>query len=56
MDPSSEHNQEISHIKHLSGVHGVHPQQVEIEVGENTPTIYESTELSAILKIAGVKK
>ena len=34
MDPSSEHNQELGHIKHLSGIHGMHPQAVEIEIGE----------------------
>jgi hypothetical protein len=34
MDPSTEHNQELGHIKHLSGIHGMHPQSVEIEIGE----------------------
>jgi len=33
MDPSSEHNQELGHIKHLAGT-GHNPRAVEIEVGE----------------------
>ena len=58
MDPSSEHNQELSHIKHLAGT-GHNPRAVEIEV-DSAPhqahSFAESVELSNILKIAGVKK
>ena len=53
MDPSSEHNQELGHIKHLSGIHGMHPQAVEIEIGESVST--KSDELTTMLKIAGLK-
>jgi hypothetical protein len=53
MDPSSEHNQELGHIKHLSGIHGMHPQAVEIEIGESV--VKKSDELTSILKIAGLK-
>ena len=53
MDPSSGHNQELGHIKHLSGIHGMHPQAVEIEIGESV--VKKSDELTSILKIAGLK-
>jgi hypothetical protein len=58
MDPSSEHNQELGHIKHLSGV-GHNPRAVEIEIDgpiHQEHTVAESEELLSILKIAGVKK
>jgi hypothetical protein len=53
MDPSSEHNQELGHIKHLSGIHGMHPQAVAIKIGETA--VKKSDELTSILKIAGLK-
>jgi hypothetical protein len=53
MDPSSEHNQELGHIKHLSGIHGMHPQAVAIKIGE--AAVKKSDELTSILKIAGLK-
>jgi hypothetical protein len=67
MDPSSEHNQELGHIKHLSGIHGMHPQAVEIEIGGSGQinphdmmksiigSMNESDELTTMLKIAGLK-
>jgi hypothetical protein len=59
MDPSSEHNQELGHIKHLAGTGSQHPQAVAIEI-DSVPhqahSFAESTELSTILKIAGVRK
>ena len=67
MDPSSDHNQELGHIKHLSGIHGMHPQAVEIEIGgggQINPhdmmksiigSMNESDELTTMLKIAGLK-
>ena len=57
MDPSSEHNQELGHIKHLAGT-GHNPRAVEIEV-DSAPhqahSFAESAELNAILKVAGLK-
>jgi hypothetical protein len=53
MDPSSEPNQELGHIKHLSGIHGMHPQAVAIKIGETA--VKKSDELTSILKIAGLK-
>jgi hypothetical protein len=53
MDPSSEHNQELGHIKHLSGIHGMHPQPNEIAMVETA--VRKSDELTSILKIAGLK-
>jgi hypothetical protein len=67
MDPSSEHNQELGHIKHLSGIHGMRPQAVEIEIGGSGQinprdmmksimgSMNESDELTTMLKIAGLK-
>lgn len=68
MDPSSSHNQELSHIKHLAGSPTQHqeisvfalPEENEEPAPEQAPEqlaapAMESKELTAMLKIAGLR-
>jgi hypothetical protein len=63
MDPSGEHNQELGHISHLAGVQHHEPEVDHMQhkvhqlgAMEQQPSMYESSELTAMLKIAGLRK
>ena len=63
MDPSGEHNQELGHISHLAGVQHHEPEVDHMQhkvhqlgAMEQQPSMYESPELTAMLKIAGLRK